>query len=79
MHLCYAVAHQMYILMNSMSSLFSQEYAFECLLREAVKKGEIEAIIEMIEIGATDFEKIKASGLFSERILQTVESKIAAL
>ena len=73
------------------SLLFSQEDAVECMIREAVEKAKeeakkkfeeeckIEAIIEMIEIGATDFEKIKASGLFSERILQAVESRIAAL
>ena len=71
--------------------LFSQEYAVECMIREVVKKAKeevkkkfeeeykIEAILEMIENGATDFEKIKASGCFSERILQAVEAKMTTL
>ena len=71
--------------------LFSQEYAVECMIREAKEKaykeayeeaheeGKIKAIIECIQYYSVDFEKIKASGLFSERIIQKVESKIAAL
>lgn len=69
------------------SLLFSQEYAVECMIREAKEKayneayeeGKIKAIIECIQYYSVDFEKIKASGLFPERIIQKVESKIAAL
>jgi hypothetical protein len=58
----------------------SQSEVFDMLINEAKEKGkeegEIKAVIEMIEIGATDFEKVKAAGCFSERVLQEVEASM---
>lgn len=61
---------------NILIDIFRQKVATEILVskaeEEAIEEGKIKAIRKMVQIGAADIEKIKASGRYAEQEIQAI-------